>query len=145
MAELKPAPSYLFSLFQLKCPRCRRGDMFVNKNAYSKLNPKAITDMPDHCAVCGQKFTMEPGFWFGTGYVSYALTIAISVATFVAAYVLIGLSFSNNSIFIWLIVNSILLIVLQPWLMRLSRAIYIRFFVKYDPSYEESTRRKFDY
>ncbi len=34
--------------------------------------------------VCGQSFEIEPGFWYGTGFVSYALSVAVSVATFIA-------------------------------------------------------------
>ncbi len=88
---------------------------------------------------------MEPGFWYGTGYVSYALTVAISVATFVAWWVLIGVSFSDNRVFWWLGINSILLLILQPWLMRLSRTIYLYFFVRYNEDYETSEPQTFDY
>ena len=48
--------------------------------------------MPQTCAVCGQPTEKEPGFYYGTGYVSYALCVAISVATFIAWIVLIGMS-----------------------------------------------------
>ena len=33
--------------------------------------------MHDNCPECGQKFDLEQGFWYGTGYVSYALAVAI--------------------------------------------------------------------
>lgn len=101
--------------------------------------------MHEECPVCKQKYDMEPGFWYGTGYVSYALAIAFSVATFIAWWVLIGISVSDNRVLWWLLTNSILLIVLQPVLMRLSRTIYVYFFVKYDEDYETNEPRKFDY
>ena len=63
---------------------------------------------------------------------SYALAVAISVSTFVAWWVLIGISTEDNRIFYWLITNAVLLVVLQPWMMRLSRVIYMRFFIRYD-------------
>lgn len=129
----------------MKCPRCRRGNMFTNNSAYKKLSLKHIFDMPEHCPVCHQKYDMEPGFWYGTGYVSYALAIAISVATFVAWVVLIGISTHDNRLFWWLGVNAVLLVVLQPWLMRISRVIYIRFFVRYDDEYEKHKPKEFDY
>jgi hypothetical protein len=88
---------------------------------------------------------MEPGFWYGTGYVSYALTVAFSVATFIAWWVFIGVSVSDNRIFWWLGINAFLLIVLQPWLMRLSRTIYLYFFVRYDKDYAASAPQEFDY
>lgn len=100
--------------------------------------------MPEHCPVCQQKYEMEPGFWYGTGYVSYALTVALSVASFIAWLVLIGMSTKDNRIFYWLGFNAVLLVVLQPWLMRLSRVVYIRFFVTYDPDFNKSKPKEFE-
>ena len=93
-------------------------------------------EMNQDCPVCGQPTEIEVGFYYGTSYVSYVLTVAISVATLVAWYVLIGMSTSDNRFFYWLGFNSILLILLQPWLMRLSRSIWISWFVKYDPDWK---------
>ena len=128
----------------MKCPRCRRGHMFTHESAYKHLSLKNIFDMPEHCPECGQKFDLEPGFWYGTGYVSYAITVAISVATFVAWWVLIGLSISDSRIFWWLGLNAVVLVVLQPWIMRLSRVIYMRFFVSYDPDYKKTLPKEFE-
>ena len=89
--------------------------------------------MPEHCPVCGQSFEIEPGFWFGTGFVSYALSVAASVATFIAWKVLIGFSLEDNRLFWWMGVNGVLLVLTQPLLMRLSRTIWLNFFVHYDP------------
>lgn len=118
----------------MKCPRCRRGPMFNNSNPW---NLKRMFDMPEKCPVCSQRYELEPGFFYGTAYVSYALTVAISVATFVAWYVLIGMSTQDSRFFWWMGINIFLLIFLQPWLMRLSRVIYLSFFVKYDPNFME--------
>ena len=100
--------------------------------------------MHDHCPECGQKYDLEPGFWYGTGYVSYALAVAISVASFVAWWVLVGISVSDNRVIWWLVANAVLLVVLQPWMMRLSRVIYMRFFVSYDPDYDKTKPTEFD-
>jgi len=128
----------------MKCPRCRRGPMFKDSNPYTNLKLSHIFDMHDNCPVCNQKYDLEQGFWYGTGYVSYALAVAVSVATFVAWLVLIGISADDNRIFWWLGSNTVLLVLLQPWLMRLSRVIYIRFFVKYDDNYEHTKPKEFD-
>lgn len=141
--EKKPVPNYYWSILTMKCPRCRKGDMFKNRNPYSGLSLKHIFNMHDNCPVCNQKYDLEPGFWYGTGYVSYALAVALSVTTFVAWYVLIGISTDDNRIFYWLIFNSVLLLVMQPWLMRLSRVIYMRFFVSYDENYDTNQPRQF--
>ncbi len=143
MTNDKPTPNVLWSIFFNKCPRCRRGDMFVNKSAYSSLSLKKMLSMPEKCEVCKQKFDMETGFWVGTSYVSYALTIAISVATFVAWFVLIGFGLEDKRIYWWLGLNAVFLVLLQPWLMRLSRVLYIRFFIGYDKDYENTAPKIF--
>lgn len=142
--SIRPTPNALWSIFTNKCPRCRRGKMFNNKSAYAKLSLKYIFDMPEVCPECGQKYDMEPGFWYGTSYVSYALTVALSVATFIAWYVLIGVSVNDSRIFWWLGTNAVILVVAQPWLMRISRVLYIRFFVSYDKYYKKTKPREFE-
>lgn len=140
-----PKPSFLLSLFTSKCPRCRRGAMFKEPNPYKKIKLSHIFDMHDNCPECGQKYDLETGFWYGTGYVSYALAVAISVTTFVAWMVLIGVSTEDNRVFYWLGFNGVLLILLQPWMMRLSRVIYLCFFVKYDENYKKTNPVEFDH
>lgn len=88
------------------------------------------------CPVCGQPTEIEVGFYYGTGYVSYALSIFISVAVIIIWFLVIGLS-EIYLLVSWMIFNGILLIILQPWLMRLSRSIWISWFVKYDPYWKE--------
>ena len=128
----------------MKCPRCRRGPMFKDQNPYRKFSLKHIFDMPERCPVCRQKYDLEPGFWYGTGYVSYALTVAISRATLVAWLILIGVSTEDNRIFWWLGINAFILVILQPWIMRLSRVIYMRFFIRYDENYEFNRPKEFE-
>lgn len=137
-------PGFLWSIVTARCPRCRRGAMFKDMNPYRKLSLKHIFDMPEKCSVCSQRYDLEPGFWYGTGYVSYALAVAVSTTTFVAWLVLIGVAFDDNRIYYWLAVNTFLLIVLQPWLMRISRVIYMRFFVKYDPAFGKNKPVEFE-
>ena len=140
-----PKPSYLISIFTSKCPRCRRGNMFNQPNPYKKVKLSHIFDMPDNCPECGQKYELENGFWYGTGYVSYALAVAISVTTFVAWLVLIGVSTEDNRVFYWLGFNGVLLVLLQPWMMRLSRVIYLYIFVSYDENYKKTNPVEFDH
>ncbi len=120
-------PSFIPSLLKLKCPRCRKGDMFIHKSSYQK----GFMKMHDRCPVCGQVMEIEPSFYYGTGYVSYSLTVALTVATFIAWWVLIGFSFKDHRFFYWIGFNAVFLIALQPYLMRLSRTVWLSFFVKY--------------
>jgi len=122
-------PGGLLSLLACKCPRCRRGKMFVNNNPWIL---KQTMKMNEVCPVCSQPFNPEVGFYFGSSYISYALTVALSAATFIAFWLFIGFPFSGNNIFYWLIGNAILLIGMQPYLMRVSRTGWLAFFVRHD-------------
>ena len=127
-------PNALLSILGNKCPRCRRGKLFQTDNAY---NLKKFMKMHDNCPVCGQPVELEVGFYYGTGYVSYALSIAFCVATFIAWWVLIGFSFSDNRFMRWVIANAVVLIALQPVLMRMSRTVWLWFFVKYSSNWDK--------
>lgn len=122
--------NYLQGLLLLKCPRCREGDLFQSPNPYRL---KHLFSMHSHCPVCGQKTELELGFWYGTGYVSYALAVALSGFNLSWYWVLFGISWRDNSIYWWLITNTAILLLMFPWLLRLSRVIYLSFFVPYDP------------
>jgi len=133
--NIKEADPGFLKVFQCKCPRCRIGDMFQEKNPY---RIKKAMKMNEPCPVCGQPFELEVGFFYGSGYISYALGIAISVASLIAWWIFIGLSVHDNRIFYWLIFNGILLVAVQPPLMRLARSIWLWFFVKYDSNWRET-------
>jgi len=134
-------PPYLWSVLTNKCPRCREGKLFQTDNAYNLNNN---VKMHEKCPSCGQITDIEVGFYYGTSYVSYAITIALSVATFVAWWVILGFSISDNSIFYWLGFNAFLLIALQPPLMRISRTLWLSWFVKYDPDWKEKKSQDYE-
>jgi hypothetical protein len=92
--------------------------------------------MPDECAVCGQKFELQTGFYFGTGFVSYGITILLSVLTFILWWLTIGMGIYDNRIWWWLGANAAFLILLQPPIQRLSRSIWIALFVPYDKDWK---------
>jgi uncharacterized protein (DUF983 family) len=127
---------YITSFMTNKCPRCRQGNLFQTNKAYDLKNNLT---MNEHCPVCGQASEIEVGFYYGTGYVSYALSVAFLIATFVAWWILFGISFSDNSVFWWLGVSCTLLILLQPPMMRISRSLWLSWFVKYDPNWKNHT------
>lgn len=130
-------PSYVWSVLNNRCPRCRRGDLFKYPNAYA-LRHSNYMKMHEHCPLCGQATDIEVGFYYGTGYVSYAITIFLSVVTFFLWWLVIGISINDNRVFYWLGFNTLLLIVLQPPLMRFSRTLWLSWFVKYDENWEQS-------
>ena len=88
------------------------------------------------CPVCDQPTEIEVGFYYGTSYVSYALTVALSLVSLVIWWLTIGLSTDDNRFVYWLIFNAVLLILLQPWLMRVCRSLWLSWFVRYDPDWK---------
>ena len=123
---------YLWTVLNHKCPHCREGNIFKDDGSF---HLKTFMKMYDECPVCGQKTDIEPGFYIGTAYVSYALTVAFSVATFIAWWVLFGFSVDDNRVFWWLGGNAVLMLLFQSYFMRLSRALWLSFFVKYDANW----------
>lgn len=134
MPEKKVSRGYLASTLTCHCPRCREGKLFQGRTSVSM---KKNLLMNKNCPVCGQPTEIEVGFYYGTSYVSYAMSVALSVATLVAWWVLIGFSTDDNRFFFWLGFNAVFLVLLQPWLMRLSRSLWISWFVKFDADWKE--------
>jgi hypothetical protein len=83
--------------------------------------------MYDRCPHCDTKFKIEPSFFYGAMYVSYAVGVAIGIAAFIIAYVFIGLSRFNTFLSIVAV-----LFLLLPVILRLSRNIWINLFFKFD-------------
>lgn len=92
--------------------------------------------MHEACPVCGQPTDIEVGFYYGTGYVSYVVALLITGLSFLLWLLLIGFSFSDRRFLYWVGFNSLLLIALQPWLMRFARSLWLSWFVKYDPDWK---------
>ena len=67
------------------------------------------------CPICGQPTEIEVGFYYGTGFVSYGLSVVICVASLIAWWLTIGMSTTDNRFFYWLAFNAVLLLALQPW------------------------------
>jgi hypothetical protein len=136
------SPNMLWSLFAMRCPRCRRGRMFKNSNPWAL---REVFSMHEQCPVCRQPFELEVGFWYGTGFVSYGLSVFYLILTFVVWKLLIGMSTEDNRVFWWMGISIVSLILLQPWLMRFSRVVYLYFFVRHDPDYANTKVKQFDY
>lgn len=126
MAE--KTPGYLTSAVKMKCPNCRKGNMFTNKSIFPLGK---MLDMPEHCPVCGQKYELEVGFYYGTGYVSYALSVGLFFFNLLWYWLIFGISFADNSLYYYFATSVTIVILLQPWLMRISRVLYLGMFVKY--------------
>lgn len=115
----------LYSMWHMKCPRCMEGDLFET-GSFSFSKP---FDMLERCPNCRLKYEIEPGFFYGSMYVSYILYGWFSLF-FVGVCMLI-LDMSVNASIAALIVFSAFVFV---WVYRISRSIWLGFNVKYNPN-----------
>lgn len=116
--------SKLYSVWHNKCPRCQEGDFFV-KPAGFRFKDNLKTH--ENCSNCGLKYMIEPSFFYGAMYVSYAITVAMAVAVFVICQ-LFDLSLVSSLISILVV-----LILANPFVMRVSRLLYINMFIGFKP------------
>lgn len=123
--NILPKGSKLYSIFKYKCPRCHQGEVFKSKSSY---NLPKMFDMHEQCSNCELRYEFEPGFFYGAMYVSYGLTVALGVAT----YVLMQMFFEASVAQIILVLVGVL-IVGSPLVLRLSRIIWMNLFIKYEP------------
>lgn len=115
----------LYSILTGSCPKCHEESMYTNKNPYAITQ---LFNMHERCSNCGTKYKIEPSFFYGSMYVSYGVGVAFAVAAFVIAFLFLGASLVNTFIAIVLT-----LVVFMPVIIRLSRNIWINFFIKYEP------------
>lgn len=114
----------IYSIVNGKCPKCHKGNFFLNGFTF---NPSKITKIHDNCPKCNLKYMLEPSFFFGAMFVNYAIAVALFVGIFIIAKMLLGFTILNS--FITIVVVSLLL---TPITLRLSRIIWINMFVSYE-------------
>ena len=110
----------------MRCPNCRKGGAFANK---SLLPLGKCLKLVDHCKVCGQKMLFESNNGAG---INYALTVMLFFLNILWYWPIFGLSYKDNSVYYYLITSIVVVIVMQPWLMRLSRMIYLYVFLAFN-------------
>lgn len=117
----------LKALINSKCPRCRRGDIFLSP-VYSYRQK-----MNEHCPCCGFKFEIEPGYFYAAMYVSYALSVG---ETIVAGMLTFWLSNGSESPLLYLGVIFGMVLILSSFNYRYSRVILLHKLtprIKYNP------------
>lgn len=107
------------------CPQCRQGKMFK----YPVWKISKFAKMNENCPVCGLKFEVEPGFWYGAMFVSYANTILLLVFMGVGMFYL----FNDPPTVYYIVTITVMSIVLVPFNFRVSRSVFLHLFgfVKY--------------
>ena len=108
--------STLIDILTEKCPKCGKGHVFSEKgNIFLFRLPKMHTN----CSHCNHRFEKEPGYFFGSMFVSYAVAVAEMVVFF-----LIASQFVESYLTIVVLIG-ILSIVLSTFNFRFSRMLWI--------------------
>ena len=71
---------------------------------------------------------IEPAFYFGALYVSYGITVAICIVTFIISKIIFDLALLPSFITVFIV-----LILFIPVNLRLSRILWINMFINYKP------------
>jgi uncharacterized protein (DUF983 family) len=112
-----------------KCPRCRQGNVFSN----SMYGLKSQT-MHDRCPHCNLKFEREPGYFYVSMFVSYAMNVAEMVTIAILTYFITG---NLENPFLYMAVIFPFVFILAPFNYRYSRIILLYWLtpgLNYDPN-----------
>jgi len=71
---------------------------------------------------------IEPAFYFGALYVSYGITVAICIVTFITSKIIFDVALLSSFITVFIV-----LILFIPVNLRLSRILWINMFINYKP------------
>ena len=121
-------PALLPAMLTLKCPSCRRSGVFINKSVFPLDKYLALKD---ECEICGQRMKSESN---NGGGINYALTMILFFLNLLWYWPVFGLSYKDNSVFYFLGVSIIVVLIAQPYLMRLSRIIYLYMYTAFGTS-----------
>lgn len=123
----------IYSILSGTCPKCHQESMYTNKNPYILSE---TLSMHETCSYCTTKYKIEPSFFYGAMYVSYAVGIAFATAAFVISNFVFQLNI--HYIFLSIIFT---LVVCLPIILRLSRNIWINLFIHYDKSFAKNEKK----
>lgn len=110
---------YRKALLAGKCPACRKGDIF--KFPLSHIQKFAA--MNSSCPVCQANFEPEPGFYFGSMFITYAFNVALVVVAGVLLYYFWKLPE-------WLFLTVVVVVAAgtMPYSFRMSRILWLYWF-----------------
>jgi uncharacterized protein (DUF983 family) len=121
-------PPLLPAMATCKCPTCRKSLIFVNKSIFPLRD---LVQLKEYCDNCGQKLKSERN---NGGGINYALTVVLFILNLFWYWPVFGLSYKDNSMYYYLISSTAVVVLAQPYLMRLSRAMYLYLYVGFGNS-----------
>jgi uncharacterized protein (DUF983 family) len=114
----------LYSISKGTCPKCQEGSFFKYRFTF---NPSKVTKIHDNCPNCNLKYMLEPSFFYGAMYINYGITVAISIVIFLITKLGFELNLLQSFFSVFVV-----LVLLAPLNLRLSRIIWINMFVPFE-------------
>lgn len=124
--------NFILNAFMKKCPRCQEGDLFVKPFEFSKP-----VNMPENCPVCNQKYEPEPGFYYGSMFLSYIFSAFFFLGIMGLCLIVFKMSL-NASMGVLLFIAALT----YMFFLRMSRSIWINLMIKYDPDAKKNKSEK---
>ena len=133
MSTSESKPFFVPALFKMCCPNCRKGFVFINKSVFPLGKTVALKE---RCELCGQKLLSEKNNGAGMNYAITVVVFMLNLAWYCPLYLYLKKNpnenwYENNSVEWYLVSSIVVVLVLQPWLMRISRMLYLYMYVPY--------------
>jgi uncharacterized protein (DUF983 family) len=113
-------PSKLTAMANARCPQCHEGRLFK----YKWWNLFNFTQMHENCPHCDLRYEVEPGFFFGAMYISYAFTVGIMLI----GGIIVFNFFNDPPAMGYVIPITIFSLVMVPFNFRTARVLFIHLF-----------------
>ncbi len=114
--------STLVDILRQRCPRCRRGNIFVSSVFLG------FPKMHERCPVCLLRFEREPGYFLGAMYISYGLAVLIIALIAASFWAVTDWWITKDTI--WAVV---LFLPMAPAITYFSRVLWIYLDQTFDP------------
>ena len=114
----------ILPFFRARCPRCGKGNVFVNK----VMSFKKFTDTLDECPKCQLKYEPETGFFVGAMYWTYAVLVGLTVVLSIGLY---QMDLFEEAVYI----IPLIIVFLLPWVFRYGRLLML--YVVYPIMYKD--------
>lgn len=133
-----PPRTKLKAILDMKCPRCREGNVFSG----DANNFVHFTDTHSHCPNCGLRYEPEPNFFQGAMYISYAFTTAIVLGSGLAVYLLSNYILANKDADLWVYIAVVIagLLISFRYIFRISRVLMLHWFSGFGYMTEEERK-----
>jgi uncharacterized protein (DUF983 family) len=113
-------PSKLHAMINARCPRCHEGRLFK----YKWWNLLNFAQMHENCPHCDLRYEVEPGFFYGAMYISYAFTVGIMLV----GGIIVFNFFNDPPAMGYVVPITTFSLIMVPFNFRTARVIFIHLF-----------------